>query len=562
MKTQTIKDIERGGRPPAEDTIELRDKLDTFYENHYKDLMTDEKQSSLHLNNILEYTTVSIITMIENNIKQHYIEYIERYINTSFNKDDFMKENNTKEEKNKFISELRKVKKDLLNVENSILKSTSKYHDWIKDKKSFLLPQKEKFEKDSIYYDIQVHPQDYYHCIFYAMKSVEEKDKTIYNICPLRSNIVPKHTKIDTVSIISLFIDANIHEFNQDVYKKNGNLKKYQSQLWSMFFKTKDRVFKQKKNYIFNHMIETDGVSVSIQFIRKDKFGKQKLKTPKFKQQETYITDLSNKDIKIIKDKKIVAIDPNMSDLLFCSSIDKENNTEKLRYTQDQRRKETKSKKYMKMTDKFKQENLIDGMTIKELEATLSPFNKKTLDFNKFKDYIKQKNFINQKLFAFYETYIFRKLNLNAYSNRKRTEDNFMNRFRKKFGKPEEVVVGIGDFEQYKHRKFKEPVKGKGFRDMFRKHGYNIYLVDEHKTSCKCYKCEEGRCDTFRYCQNPRPWKQNITIKRHGLTMCQTCSSIWNRDVNASLNIYEIMRSTLIERVRPDYLKRSKDIIQ
>jgi transposase len=44
--------------------------------------------------------------------------------------------------------------------------------------------------------------------------------------------------------------------------------------------------------------------------------------------------------------------------------------------------------------------------------------------------------------------------------------------------------------------------------------------------------------------------------------MCQTCSVIWNRDVNASLNIYEIIKSTLLEGIRPDYLKRSKDIYQ
>ena len=34
------------------------------------------------------------------------------------------------------------------------------------------------------------------------------------------------------------------------------------------------------------------------------------------------------------------------------------------------------------------------------------------------------------------------------------------------FGTPEEVVIGFGDFEQAQHRKYKEPVKGKGFRDI------------------------------------------------------------------------------------------------
>ena len=33
------------------------------------------------LNTILDYLCIDIITMYENNIKQHFIEYIERYVN-------------------------------------------------------------------------------------------------------------------------------------------------------------------------------------------------------------------------------------------------------------------------------------------------------------------------------------------------------------------------------------------------------------------------------------------------------------------------------------------------
>ena len=130
-----------------------------------------------------------------------------------------------------------------------------------------------------------------------------------------------------------------------------------------------------------------------------------------------------------------------------------------------------------------------------------------------------------------------------------------MNRFKNMFGAPNEVVVGIGDYEQYKHRKFKEPVKGKGFRSMIKKEGYQVFLVDEYKTSCTCHNCH-GRCEMFRDCQNPRPWKQDQTIKRHGLVMCQSCHSLWNRDVNASLNIYEIVESHIIRHTRPKHINR------
>ena len=106
-----------------------------------------------------------------------------------------------------------------------------------------------------------------------------------------------------------------------------------------------------------------------------------------------------------------------------------------------------------------------------------------------------------------------------------------LNRIESIFGKPFDTIIRFGDFEQYKHRKYKEPVKGKGFRTLFRKAGYKVYLVDEFRTSCRCSSCE-GECKTFRECYIPSPWK-NKRIIRHGLIKCKTCLGLWNRDTNA-----------------------------
>ena len=32
---------------------------------------------------------------------------------------------------------------------------------------------------------------------------------------------------------------------------------------------------------------------------------------------------------------------------------------------------------------------------------------------------------------------------------------------------------------------------GKGIRTLFRKNNYNVFLVDEFRSSCKCSKCDE-----------------------------------------------------------------------
>lgn len=197
----------------------------------------------------------------------------------------------------------------------------------------------------------------------------------------------------------------------------------------------------------------------------------------------------------------------------------------------------------------------VNGKTIIEWETSLSSFNSKTLDFDKFKEYIKHKNIVNQNIAPFYEERIFRKLKLGSFMMRQKTESRMLNRFEKLFGKPDDVIVGFGDFEQHQHRKFKEPIKGKGFRNLFRRVGYEVFLVNEFRTSCRCSACE-GECKTFCKCVNPRPWKNNI-ILRHGLVHCEKCNRLWNRDMNAANNIFKVMETAISGRDRPSYLQRS-----
>jgi hypothetical protein len=123
------------------------------------------------------------------------------------------------------------------------------------------------------------------------------------------------------------------------------------------------------------------------------------------------------------------------------------------------------------------------------------------------------------------------------------------------FGKPKDTIICIGDFEQKHQMKYKEPTKGKGLRTLFRKNGYDIYLVNEFRTSCRCFKCH-GECDVFRECHNPRPWRKDEIILRHGLTMCKTCKALWNRDENSSCNIYKIAYNAINGKERPTYLCR------
>lgn len=550
------------GRSPSESTRGIKDELKTFYETHYQNLQNEELNYR-YMNTMLDYLAIDIITMYENNIKQHFVEYVERYVNVVWRKKELVgfikkkyKTPKTRQERiNKMCSTMRKIKNDILNP-NKPKTSPTMYHCWIDREIQGILPTR-PFQKDSIYYDIQCSPQDYLPCMFYIMKTVERYGESVNNVCPLRTDIIPKYIRFDTTTLVHLLFTKK--QGNKSDYLTNGNLVKYQDKLWSFFFKTNKKCFHLNDDYKykFHYMIETDGVGCSILLIRKDLEGK-KPRSPKVSlNTEKYIDELSKKDYERLGTKKVVGIDPNHSDLIYC--IDNEGN--KYRYTQNQRRKETKQKKFRNILQQNKLETTIGDKIVVEWETMLSNYNKKTLDFEAFKVYIKNKNDMNVALSGFYQNTLYRKLKLSSFINRMKTEQIMLNRFERIFGSPREVVIGFGDYEQYKQRKYKEPTKGKGFRTLFRKYGYEVYLIDEFRTSCRCSRCEGGECCVFRECINPRPWKHNC-IFRHGLTKCKTCSGLWNRDTNASTNIMKICQGHIEGSGRPEYLQRSLRPIQ
>ena len=93
-------------------------------------------------------------------------------------------------------------------------------------------------------------------------------------------------------------------------------------------------------------------------------------------------------------------------------------------------------------------------------------------------------------------------------------------------------------------------------RQLLRKNKYQVYLVDEYRTSCRCSKCEGGECSKFMTRENPKPYRNNFRLV-HGLLSCQNCANVWNRDCNGAKNIYKIAKNIINEKERPGYLSRT-----
>jgi hypothetical protein len=127
MKVVCGEKEENRGKPPSKETIELKEKLTTFYKEHYLPTMQNDPINYTGLNTVMDYLKEDIMTMYENNIQLHYVDYVERFVNVVWKKkmitEKIRKLYKTKVEREARIrslyGELRKIKNDLLNVDKS-----------------------------------------------------------------------------------------------------------------------------------------------------------------------------------------------------------------------------------------------------------------------------------------------------------------------------------------------------------------------------------------------------------------------------------------------------------
>jgi len=479
-----------------------------------------------------------------------------------------------KEQKQKLYQEFYNIKNDVLNVKDDDLTSLKKYHKWIKDNKYDIIPDKESYQKDNIHYDVCCNARDYLKSMIFINKelaklSTEDNPIKLFNVLPLRTRIIPNYVTFDTASIVSLLIE-------KDTIGYLSNIKLKQKELWNKFFHTNKRVFK-KNDYRFNYMIKTDGVACSILFVKVDldnepiklnKYQLNQLEKIKDKGDKQYIENQDN-IAELLDKKNYVCIDPNLSDLMYC--MDK--NGIKFRYTQNQRRLETRNKKYMKIVEEINTETKIDEKTVKEIESELSKYNSKTCDFGEFIDYLKIKNKINRCLFEQYQKKIYRKLKWNRFINTQKSESKMLKNFDKRYGSPKLTNVIIGDYDKPNNPRGKEPCITKRLRKLLKLFGYNVYLINEYKTSKLCNKCH---CEVENFLKRPskKPKAHDKNILIWGLICCTNIkckpntkskkqinkygSCVYNRDTNAVINMLYITKQLIKTGKRPKIFTNNK----
>ena len=573
MTILTYKQEQRGSKSNKNKIV---NQIQDFYDQYYKpilqpsDLICRDK-----LKRVLNYEEKDIIKNIKTNIKTHFISHIRFFIKIYYDFDkkldkiDLLKcsWNEKNIMKNTIFKEMNNLVLDIINVDGSEQLSDNKYDTDIFYFKTLFIPLKKSYKKKYVPYDVKANPLDYLFQMISIDREIEkinekiiknhpknsEKAPPIYrlfNPLPLRTNIVPKYITLDTTNIIDLFVTKGktacleLAEFCKDL-------------IWRDFFNLDKKTFK-RKGYTFHYMIKTDGLAVSVLLVKCDANGKPLIEQDKEIDEEDNKEPIKRNDIPYIEDVPIKTLidhlnhtyyaDPGKNSLF--EGMLKVNDKKKFfRYTQKQRNHDIKKEKYDKIKEELSK-TIINGKTVKEIEAELTKYNSKTGYFKKFLKYACKKIEINRLLFDHYKKYLYRKLNWNNYMNRCRSEDKMLNKFEETIGPPNKILVVIGDFDKSSMKGTESSITKRTYK-LFINRGYKCCKINEHNTSRICSSCHGINKQFLK--KKGKNGKEYLLWK---LLKCQTCGAIHNRDKNAVKNFDHILENLMKTGKRPEKFQR------
>jgi len=639
------------GQRPNENNLKIYDKMAEYFKNHFVKLIPNYKETvdieeykydSNNLSNILKSLTTQMITSYTNNIKLNFLKYLRQYVNGIFIKTEFKRvpyeerKNYTKVQKIEYDEQLeiekeriKLIKKELDSVKNDLIEGTldsdKKYHKWIKNIQNTILPKLDKNLKTHTD-GVKNEPFKYLNCMFVMNNELELLGIKSFQPISLRSSVTDNYVMIDSSVIKEIFKEVHSEKTNET--------------LWNEYFKINFRNYKIK-DYSFNHMISTDGYSMSIYFIKNSeiqksvnkknalakgrKFGRLlsiEEKIIKAEKEKQNALDLYNKNKEIkrqmkedfkklskedqkrirleIKNKKnkfeyiedavenggeiyerlkkahnegkLKFVDLGKIDLGTFLGLGKKTNRCKVRgrrtkgiiknkdklmlfsYSNRRRLHETKRLKIGKLIENKKKGKFLNyTKTIKELEAELSNFNKKSMNVSKFNEYVKLKlqlkEMINKE--KKYNEYL-KKLRFHGHINKQRHEDLILNELEKIYGK--DAIFIVGDWSNKGRLNF---ISTPNLRiKKLLEERFEVYLINEYNTSKLFHKTEKKGDNLQIPIEYEKDGIKKVAHKKiHSVLTFKTSKGrieCINRDYNATLNMMNIMAYLMKHKKRPE----------
>ncbi|KAI9502950.1 hypothetical protein BX070DRAFT_192307 [Coemansia spiralis] len=445
-------------------------------------------------------------------------------------------------------------------------------------------PDAYEFAEDSIYYDAKSSPQWHLKAFFELIKFFERRAMKSFQCFPLRTSWVPAHMQIDTRIL------------RRHILRSEHKPKDSDKTSWSKVLDLGCKAVRPQKSKRFWGAIQTDVVSVSIIRLTEDAKKRRRRRRQKANGEDAPVTGSSH-DCRYIHQVpkidlaatsgKCVLIDPGRRDLLFrMHEGNTPENPQTYRYIRNQKAKESRSTRFRRIRKKAKHRCARDD--IRAAENKLAQVANRTVDSAKYQCYVEtfmgegqitahtsSKHQIHEKHLAVSEGPnhpLHWQLRLSVYINQQQADAWLAKNLQTKFGQDTVLVMGNRSAPMSQYH---EPIRNKGMRAMLRKHGFQMYLLDENRTPKTCPVCCDGELYVQKV-QNPRPFRRatDATDFCHGLLRCSNKKCLesvasdssasaprphyWNRDLAAVLNFRHILTNLRENSEIPERFRRAR----
>lgn len=519
----------RGSKPQGEKLI-LESELAKFREIFFKDY---ERPNLTCLSAAEAYQIIEMHTCYVNNIFMHFTSRLKKFIKCTAIL------SGTKYERQKTVWTIYNAlaKSDPSTLEGDNL-------DWYFLYRCKVLPAG-PFE-NCLEYDIKKYPFKYLWHMIWMDTALETYGCKTFSAFPLRHSAIPSYITLDTA-----YIGRNLLKgVDRKLIGSDRWVTTNQQQIFSIVFQTHRRIFR-KKDYNFHYLLRTNGYAVDIIFEIKgyDKWSRKK-KTEANEETIPYVENLNQEIKNGYQNKKIVGADPGKYNLIYLTDREK-----KIKYTKNQRMHETGEKRFAKALLKRRRRNGIEV-----IESSLSNFNSNTCFLNKFLDYVRAKHEVLKQTLTFYSDMWFRAWDFRKFRLKQKSESKLLNNISKTFG--EDCVIAYGDWKGNNQLKHQKATLGIGMRNIIEKK-FNIFLVDEYKTSKLHHNCQQELTNAVINGQ-----------KKHRCLKCLSCESRFqnsssqsgrsvfvNRDFNAAANIWYLGVLELFNQDRPASFRRGRPVL-
>jgi hypothetical protein len=552
---------------------EIREHLSTFYKEHFEPLLPSNfKKTSRHrLTQMICLEEERLAAAVKTNIKEHFYQHLARFVNEFHDVKGSAPPTSDKAGRKVHFAKFADVKKDLLAGAGAEMSTSDPtLVDFVNEWRQ-ILPSG-PYGENSMVYDVHVRPEAYLPALVAMVDKLRSMEKKAFQVLPLRLVNTPAYASVDTQALEEL----------TETHRPKGDRLTYDRkiEIWRRFLsvtasgglpcddvalhkmsKTFRRGKQSMPRYVFRGSIATDGVGISIGLVRVDLHDLKGIDGPwkaaaKANNNATKapipnVDDMIDKVNANLLGRKYVVVDPGKRDLHYV--MDPENKKNHLRYTQATRRKAMKTKRYNTIRDELhEKEGKLGGKTVPEWNESLSQLDSRSVDMSVFKEWIKGKLESVAATQEHWQNESFRRLKFNAKANARRSEDTYLNKFKKAFGDETQRVVIVGDWSKGTgHLKHSPPTMRRGLVAALRRRKYEVWLIREFRTSKSCSKCH--RADTN--CE-PYEFKEKA---RHGLLRCKnvTCKQFHNRNANATRNMIRIVEAARAGIGRPADMARA-----